>query len=77
MLYSCLTESENNGSAGSQRQRRTMALACAELEDRWHWLTETETNDGAGSLRESSGGELFHEERSQYSSTTDNAHVKL
>ena len=43
----------------------------------WRWLMETETDDGAGSLRESSGGELVHEERSQYSSTIHNARVKL
>ena len=55
-----------------------MALARGEREERWRWLTETETDDGAGSLRESRvSGELVHKERSQYSSTIDDACQKL
>ena len=61
---------ESNGSAGSERQIRTMPLARGELEEMWRWLMETETDDGAGSLREM-------KERSQYSSTIHNARVKL
>ena len=43
-----------------------VALDHGAREERWRWLTER-----------SSGGELVHDDRSQYSSTIDNARVKL